>query len=103
MRIMKGSKKGQIFMHVFSVIISSNNFLSIQYMWGFPGGTSDTESACRYRRHKRLRFDSWVGKIPWRRKWQPMPVFLPGESHGQRSLAGYSPWGHKESDMTEAT
>ena len=36
-----------------------------------------------------------VGKIPWRRKWQPTPVFLPGESHGQRNLAGYSPWGHK--------
>ena len=40
-------------------------------------------------------------KIPWRRKWQPTPVFLPGEFHGQRSLAGYSPWGRKESDMTE--
>ena len=43
------------------------------------------------------------GKIPWRRKWQLTPVFLPGESHGQRSLVGYSPWGHKESDTTEAT
>ena len=41
------------------------------------------------------------GKIPWRRKWQPAPVFLLGESHGQRSLVGYSLWGHKESDMTE--
>ena len=39
--------------------------------------------------------------IPWRRKWQPTPIFLPGESHGQRSLVGYSPWGHKESDTTE--
>ena len=46
-------------------------------------------------------FDPWVGKIPWRRAWQPTPVFLPGESHGQRSLVGYSPWGHKESDTTE--
>ena len=46
-------------------------------------------------------FDPWVGKIPWRRAWQPTPVFLPGESHGQRNLAGYSPWGHKELDMTE--
>ena len=45
----------------------------------------------------------WVKKIPWRRAWQPTPVFLPGESHGQRSLGGYSPWGHRESDMTEAT
>ena len=43
------------------------------------------------------------GRFPWRRKWQPIPVFLPGKSHGQRSLAGYSPWGHKESDMTEHT
>ena len=51
-------------------------------------------------RHK---FDPWIGKIPWRRAQQPTPVFLPGESHGQRSLAGYSPWGHKESDMTEVT
>ena len=45
--------------------------------------------------------DLWVGKILWRRKWQPTPVFLPGEFHGQRILAGYSPWGHKESDRTE--
>ena len=41
----------------------------------------------------------WVKKIPWRRKWQPIPVFLPGESHGQRSLMGYSPWGCKQSDI----
>ena len=43
----------------------------------------------------------WVGKIPWRREWQPTPEFLPGEFHGQRSLAGYSPWGHKELDTTD--
>ena len=65
---------------------------------GFPGGTSGKESSCQCRRHG---FDPWVGKIPWRRAWQPTPVFLPGEFHGQRSLVGYSPWGHKESDMTE--
>ena len=47
------------------------------------------------------RFDLWVGKIPWRRKQLPTPVFLPGKFHGPRSLAGYSPWGHKESDTTE--
>ena len=114
----------------------------------FPGGPSGKESSCQCRRHKRLGFDPWVGKIPWigngttlqysclgnsmdimgssgslscgarevrflcawlggnpwvgkiprRRKWQPTPVFLPGESHGQRSLAGYSPRGHKELD-----
>ena len=49
----------------------------------------------------RLRFDPWVGKTPWRREWQPTPVFLSGKSHGQRSLVGYSPWGRKESGMTE--
>ena len=48
-------------------------------------------------------FDPWVGKIPWRRKWQPTPVFLPGEFHGQRSQMGYSPWGQKQLDMTEHT
>ena len=51
----------------------------------------------------RCGFGPWVGKIPWSRAWQPIPVFLPGKSHGQRSLAGYSPWSHKELNMTEAT
>ena len=52
----------------------------------------------------RCRFDPWVGKSPWRRvSWQPTPVLFPGESHGQRSLVGYSPWVCKEADTTEAT
>ena len=63
-----------------------------------PRWLSGEESTWQCRRHG---LDPWVGKIPWRRKWQPAPVFLPGKSHGQRSLGGYSPWGHKESDMTE--
>ena len=46
-------------------------------------------------------FDLWVGKIPWRRKWQPIPVLLPGKFSGRRSLVGYSPWGHKESDTAK--
>ena len=50
---------------------------------------------------KKCRFDPWVGKIPWRRTWQPTPGFLPEKSQGQRNLVGYSPWGHKESDTTE--
>ena len=49
------------------------------------------------------RFDPWVRKIPWRRAWQPTPVFLPAVSHGQMDLVGYSPQGHKELDMTEVT
>ena len=59
-------------------------------------GANGKERACQCRRPKRCEFDSWVGKIPWRRAWQPTAVFLPGESHGQRSLVGYSPRGHKE-------
>ena len=56
---------------------------------------SGKESACPCRRRKRLRSHSWVRKMPWRRAQQPTPVFLPGEFHGQRSLEGYSPWGHR--------
>ena len=65
--------------------------------WGFCSG-SDGKRICVLRR--RPRFDPWVGKMPWRRKWKPIPVFLPGKSHGQRSLLGYSPWGCKELDTT---
>ena len=68
---------------------------------GFPGGASGKKPASQCRRYKRCRFEPWVGDIPWRRKWQPTPVFLPGESYAQSSLAGYSPWGHKELDTTE--
>ena len=50
-----------------------------------------------------MRVHPWVGEMPWRRAGQPTPVFLSGESHGQRSLEGYTPWGCKESDTTEAT
>ena len=62
---------------------------------GFPGGASDKESTCQCRRLERCGFDSYVGKTPWSRKWQPTPVFVPGKFHGQRSLAGYSPWCHR--------
>ena len=62
---------------------------------GLPRWLRGKESTCQWRRHRRHRFDPWVGKVPWRRKWQPISVFLPGISHGQRSLVGYSPWGHR--------
>ena len=68
---------------------------------GLPRWCSGKESACQYRGWKRLRFNPWVRKIAWRRKWQPTPVLLPGKSHGQKSLAGYRPWGGKESDIIE--
>ena len=66
---------------------------------GFPDGTSDKESIWQCRRSKRHRFDPWVGKISWSRKWHPTPVFLPGKFHGLRSLAGYSPWACRVSDI----
>ena len=76
--------------------------LMIHFEWvthAYPRWFSDKEAACQCRRP---RFNPWVEKIPWRRKWQPTPVFLPGKSHGQRSLAGYSPWDHKELYTTVA-
>ena len=61
---------------------------------GFPSGSVVKNRPAK----QETQVQSWGRKIPWRRKWQPTPVFLPEKSHGQRSLAGYSPWGHKEWD-----
>ena len=64
----------------------------------FPGGSEGKESVCD------VGDSGWIpmlGRFPWRREWQPTPVFLPGEFHGQRILVGYSPWGHKELGTTE--
>ena len=79
-------------------------FLALDFVWswmlvnfweGFPGGAGGKAPTCQFRRHKRHGFDPWIRKIPWRRPWQPTPVFLPGESHRQRSLTRYSPCGCK--------
>ena len=70
---------------------------------GFPGGIVIVNLPAKCRRCKRRRFDPWDGKILWSRKQQPIPVFLPGKFHGQRSLVGYSPWGHRESDRLRPT
>ena len=59
---------------------------------GFPSGASDKEYACQWRRCKICGFDPWIGKIPWSKKCQPALVFLPGKSHGQKNLEGYSLW-----------
>ena len=67
-------------------------------MGGLPGWLRGKESPCQ---HRRRGFNPWVGKILQRRKWQPTPEFLPRGPHGQRSLAGYNPWDHKELDTTE--
>ena len=65
---------------------------------GFPGGSDGKESACNA---GDMGFIPGSGRCPGEGEWQPSPIFLPGEFHGQRNLAGYSPWGCKESDMTE--
>ena len=75
--------------------------LDISLSDGLPRWLSGKDTACQFRRQERWRFYPWVRKIPWRRAWQPTLVFLPGKSHGQRSLAGYSPWGRKELNTTE--
>ena len=75
-----------------------------QGMWeGFPGGAIGKDSTCQFGSHRRHRFDPWVRKIPWSRKWQLALVFLPRKLHGQRRLVGYSPWSHRESETTEHT
>ena len=85
-------------------MLYSRSLLSVYFIYssvyslGFPGGSDGKKI---YLQCRGCRFDPWVGKIPWRKKWQPTPVFLPGEFHGQRSLSGYSPRDRKESDMTE--
>ena len=68
-------------------------FMRLQFLNEFPRWLSGKESTCQCRRCRRHRFNPWVGKIPWKRKWQPTPVFLPGKSHGQRNPN--SPWGCK--------
>ena len=74
-------------------VIGAISFNVYMYLTvGFPGGSDGRESACNA---GTPRFDPWLGKIAWRRAWQPTPVFLPRECHGQRSLVGYHPWGCK--------
>ena len=79
--------------------------MSLGSVWGvvFPGGSDSEESTCNAEDAGRCGLKHWGGKTPWRRAWQPTPVFLPGESHGQKSLVGYSLQDYKELDMTEVT
>ena len=76
------------------------SFYLVDIRLGLPWWLSGKEPTCQCGRHG---FNPWVRKIPWRRKWQPTPVFLPTKSHGQRSLMGYSPWGHKRVGQDLAT
>ena len=87
--------------------MTAGRFMSSYYVpgivLGFPGGSAVKNLPANARRHRRCRFDPWLGKVPWRRtgQWQSTAVVLSGKSHGQRSLVGYSPWGSKGLDMTE--
>ena len=84
------------------IILPKKKLWDKQVQTYLPGDNSTgKEPTCQCRRDKRHGLDPSVGKIPWRRSWQPAPVFLPGKSHGQRGLAVYSPWGRNESGMTE--
>ena len=74
----------------------------VYFNLGFTGNVSGKDPAYQCRNLKKHGFSPWVRKIPQRKAWQPTPVFLPGESHGQRSLVGYSPQHHKELDTTKA-
>ena len=85
----------------FSCIFAVNVYREHMCKAGLPRWLSSKESACQCRRCKRRRFDLWVGKIPWRRKWQATPAFLPGKFYGWRSLAGYSPWGHSQTWLSD--
>ena len=81
--------------------LPSMGFSRQEYWNEVPSNASGKENPCQFRRLKRHRFDPWIRNICWRRAWPPTPVSLPGEAHGQRSLVGYSPCGHKESDVSE--
>ena len=84
-----------------NLFIHSSVFIeSLSPSWGFPRCLSGKESACQSRR---CGFDPWVGKIPWRRKWQPTPVLVPGKPHAQRSLVGYSPRDHERARHNRVT
>ena len=69
--------------------------------YGLSGGSDGKESTCNAGNSRDMGLIPELGRSPARGKWRPTPVFLPGKFHGQRSLAGYSPWGHQESDTTE--
>ena len=92
----------------FPVVLGANIILLIGSMYSAVAQTEGTRSISWWLRGKeptcqcrRCGFDPWIGKIPWRKAWQPTPVFLPWTFHGQRSLGGYSPWDCKELDTTE--
>ena len=105
--VLKSRKPRHRFLWLLSVLRYS--YIKVIYIpysngkkYGLPSWLSQERNHLQCRRYKIPGFSPWVGKTPWRKKRQPTPVFLPGKSHWQRNLAGYSPWGCKESDSTES-
>ena len=97
----RGKREGKTANICQTVTMSDGFYIFIDFLRfteGLPG-VSDSKSICL--QCGRPGFDPWVGKVPWRRKWQSTPVLLPGKAHGWRNLVGYSPWGCKDYDMTE--
>ena len=93
----------QVMLKYLFIIFQFLSFLDILLQQGSPDGASGKEPDCQCRRPTRGRLEPWVGKIPWRRAWQPTPGFSPGKSQGQKSLEDPSSQYHKETDMTEHT
>ena len=91
----------KMYPHLCKELITTERLTQHPYL--IPGGTGVKNLPANAGRCKRRGFSPWAGKIPWRRAWQPVPLFLLGESHGQRSLVGCSSLGHKELDITEVT
>ena len=86
--LLLASLQGSFFLMCVSPILWAILYLGWAPPCSFSGDPNGKELTCQCRRYKRFGFDPWVGKIPWRKAWQPTPEFLPGESHGQRSLVG---------------
>ena len=84
------------------VFFPLHDFSTLRDNKGFPSGSA-VKNQPAMQETQESGFELWIRKIPWRRAWQPTPIFLPGKSHGERGLAGYGPWVCKELDMTEAT
>jgi len=99
--VMKGDTPCQLSKPQLLLLGNGDKTFTAGLFGGIPRWHSGNKSTCQCRRHEKHRFDPWVGKILWRRKWQPTPVVLPGKFHGRRSLVDYSPWGLKESHTTE--
>ena len=87
--------------HLIDLFLEVSQFYGTVTIWDLPWWLRGKDSASQCKRRKRREFHPWVKRLPWSGRWQPIPLFLPGKFHAQRSLVGCCPWGRKESDTTE--